>query len=189
MAPRDRDDGESRPKGPEPPAIGWRFRLGTTLFVLGFASPALIPVVAWSDLSTAWKTALSGALAAGVPEVMMLVAAAVMGKEGFGELKRRLGRILGRYAPPKTVGRTRYRIGLAMFSLPVLLGWLGPYLHGLLPRYDSHALFWHVGGDLVFLASFFVLGGEFWGKIRALFIHGAKVVVPATEGPITREAP
>ncbi len=30
--------------------------------------------------------------------------------------------------------------------------------------------------DGIFLGSFFVLGGEFWDKVRALFIYDAKAV-------------
>lgn len=29
--------------------------------------------------------------------------------------------------------------------------------------------------DLIFLTSFFILGGDFWDKIRALFVHGVPV--------------
>ena len=35
-----------------------------------------------------------------------------------------------------------------------------------------------VGGDLILLASLFVLGGDFWDKIRSLFIHDAEVHFP-----------
>jgi len=82
---------------------GWRFPVGVTIFVAGFAAPLAIPLVTSSDLSTAWKTAIAGALAVGVPEIMMVVAAAVMGKEGFAELKKRFGRFLKKYGPPDTV--------------------------------------------------------------------------------------
>jgi len=80
------------------------------------------------------------------------------------------------------VGRTRYRAGLVMFTAPILLGWFGPYLHHYLPGFDTHPMRWHVGGDVVFVASFFVLGGEFWDKLRGLFVHGARAVFPSTRG-------
>lgn len=148
------------------------------LFITGFATPVLIPVVAASGLPIAWKTGISGVLAVGLPEVMMLAATAVMGKAGFAELKRRAGRFLRRYGPPETVGPTRYRIGLVMFTLPLVLAWLGPYLQDKLPGYGARPLAWHLGGDALFLASLFVLGGDFWDKLRALFIHGARVAPP-----------
>ena len=120
--------------------VGWQFRVGVTIFVAGFAAPLAIPLVTSSDLPTAWKTTIAGALALGVPEVAMLLAAAVMGKEGFAELKLRLGGLLRRYGPPDTVGPTRYRIGLAMFAAPILLGLFGPYLHHYLPGLDTYPM-------------------------------------------------
>ncbi len=36
-----------------------------------------------------------------------------------------------------------------------------------------------VGGDVPLLMSFFVLGGEFWDTVRALFVPGARVEFPA----------
>jgi len=160
----------------------WRFPVGVAIFVLGFAAPLAIPLVTSSDLSTAWKTAIAGALAVGVPEVMMLLAAAVMGKQGFAALKRRFGRFFSKYGPPERVGRARHRLGLAMFTLPLLLGWLAPYLAHHLPGYAPRQLIWAISGDVVFVASFFVLGGEFWDKLRALFVHGARAVFPNTDG-------
>jgi len=163
-------------------AVGWRFRIGVTIFVAGFVAPLAIPLVTSSDLPTAWKTAVSGALAVGVPEIAMVVAAAVMGREGFARLKSQFGRFLKGYGPPEQVGRTRYRTGLVMFTLPLLVAWLGPYLHHHLPGFDRYPMFWHIGGDLMFVTSLLVLGGEFWDKLRSLFVHGAQAVFPNADG-------
>ena len=164
------------------PAIRWRFGVGAAIFVAGFAAPLAIPLVTRSGLPTGWKTAISGALAVGVPEIMMVVAAAVMGKAGFARLKQLFGRVLRKYGPPERVSRTRYRVGLVMFILPLLVGWLGPYLGHHLPGFDRHPMIWHVGGDLMFLLSLLVLGGEFWDKLRSLFVYGARAVFPNTGG-------
>jgi hypothetical protein len=158
---------------------GHRFAIGVGLFVLGFAAPAFIPIVTASHLSSSWKAGISGLLVLGLPEIMMIAATAVMGKSGLAELKRRLGRLLHRYGPSDAVSPTRYRIGLVMFVAPLLVGWLGPYLGDHLPGYATHSLSWSISGDLVFLASFFVLGGDFWDKVRSLFVHRARAVLPA----------
>ena len=160
---------------PRTAPAGWRFPLGVTLFVLGFAAPAAIPLVVRSGLPVGWKTAISGALAVGVPEIIMLAATAVMGKAGFAELKNRVGRFFRKYGPPDRVGRTRYRIGLVMFCLPLITAWLGPYLGNHLPGWTARPMFWHVSGDVLFVASLFVLGGDFWDKLRSLFDHDARV--------------
>ena len=51
-----------------------------------------------------------------------------------------------------------------------------------LPGYGAHCLVWAIAADLAFVASFFVLGGEFWEKLRALFVHGARAVFASTDG-------
>jgi hypothetical protein len=158
---------------------GHRFAIGVGLFVLGFAAPAFIPIVTASHFSSVWKAGISGFLALGLPEIMMIAAVAVMGKSGLAELKWRLSRLLRRYGPADAVSPARYRIGLVMFVAPLLVGWLGPYLGDYLPGFAAHPLSWSLSGDLVFLASFFVLGGDFWDKVRSLFVHRARAVLPA----------
>ncbi len=146
-----------------------RFRVGATVLVASFCAPAFIPLVAASDLPTAGKTALSGLLAAGIPEVGMLAAVAIMGRDGIDRIKTVVGRRLAPLAPPDRVGPTRYRVGLVLFCCPLLLGWLAPYLGSYLPGYATHSLIYAIGGDAMLLVSLFVLGGEFWDKLHALF--------------------
>ena len=43
-----------------------------TIFITGFLSPLLIPVVTSSNLSTGWKATLSGLLAIGILELFMV---------------------------------------------------------------------------------------------------------------------
>ena len=161
------------------PPNAWRFRVGVFLFVAGFVSPLLIPVVAASGLPAAWKAGLSGLLAVGIPEIGMLAAVAVLGKSGFNALKHRFLELFKKHGPAETVSRTRYRVGLVMFALPPLLGWLTPYIGHLIPGYAANPALFGALGDATFVTSFFVLGGEFWDKVRALFVHGARAVFPS----------
>ena len=155
-----------------------RFRLGAALFLIGLGCPALIPLVATSSLPSAWKATLSAFLAVGIPELFSLAAVAILGKSGFEHLKGLLFGILRRYAPAERVSRSRYRIGLLMFLLPLLFGWLTPYVAHFIPGYEANRVVLGAVGDAMYLASFFVLGGEFWDKVRALFHHGATAVFP-----------
>ena len=159
----------------EPSHPGWRFRLGVSFFALGLVCPVFVPLVAASGLSTEWKTILSGILMLGIPELLWVVAVAVMGKAGFDYIKARAFGFFKRHALPRTVSRTRYRIGLALFLLPLLFAWLAPYGPGAIPGYESQRLAVNLAGDLLLLVSLFVLGGDFWDKLRALFIYEAKV--------------
>ena len=155
--------------------------LGGAIFGVGTLSPLAIPLVASLQLPTAWKASLSGLLLLGIPELFLVVAIAVMGKDGFDYLKQLLFRFLRRQAPPDRVGSARYRLGLLMFSLPLLLGFLGPYVGHLIPGYASHPVAFAVLGDALILASLLVLGGCFWDKLRALFVHDARAVFPVGE--------
>ena len=161
-----------------PPATAWRIRGGIALLVVGFLCPLFIPLVARSDLPAAWKGLISGFLAIGLPEILMLAAVAVMGKAGFAALKAKAAGFLKQHGPPERVGPLRYRIGLVLFALPLVFAWLAPYLGSHLPSLEAWRMLLAITGDLILLSSFFVLGGEFWDKVRALFIHGARAVFP-----------
>jgi len=153
--------------------------IGTVIFVIGFASPAFIPWV----LSTNWpdglKAVLSGLLAFGVPELFMIIAAAVMGKQGFNYIMNGLGRFLKPLAPPDEVSKIRYTLGLLMFFIPIIFGFLDPYLEDHIPIAEKEKIFYYIGGDVMIFLSLFVLGGNFWDKLRSLFVHKAKATFPA----------
>lgn len=152
-----------------------RLILGVSILVIGFMSPLLIPLVTGTSWSVGVKTTVSGLLAFGIPEVFMLIAVAIMGKQGYEYIKEKAFKYLKRFAPPDTVTLIRYRIGLAMFSLPLLLGWLQPYLGHYFSFLNQLPVWQYVVGDIIFFTSFFVLGGDFWDKFSGLFNHGIKV--------------
>ena len=148
-----------------------RFRLGATIFIIGFCSPLFIPLVTAANLSVKWKATISGALALGIPELFSIIAIAIMGKPGFINLKEIIAKIFKKYSPPERVSLSRYRIGLAMFIMPLLMAWILPYIGHLVPFYQENLVPCSIGGDVLFVSSFFVLGGEFWDKLQALFVY------------------
>ena len=162
----------------EQPRAEWRFRLGLTILIVGWLSPLLIPVVTRTSLATEWKTIISGLLAVGIPELFTLAAIAIMGKSGYNLIKERIFSFFKKHGPPDRVSLTRYRIGLAMFVLPIVFGWLGPYGAHQIPGYEAHRFTVNVIGDVMLMSSLFVLGGDFWDKVRALFIYKAKSHIP-----------
>jgi hypothetical protein len=162
----------------EQPRAGWRFRLGLTILIVGCLSPLLIPVVTRTSLATEWKTIISGLLAVGIPELFTVAAIAIMGKSGYNLIKERIFSFFKKHGPPDRVSLTRYRIGLAMFVLPIVFGWLGPYGAHQIPGYEAYRFTVNVIGDVMLISSLFVLGGDFWDKVRALFIYEAKSHIP-----------
>ena len=170
-----------QPRTTERPAADWRVKLGIAVFALSIILPvAGIPAVASLDLSGTMTASLSGALLI-VAEVFGVLAVAIMGKPGYLFVKSRVSGFLQQYGPPKEVSRRRYNIGLVLFCVPILFGWLSIYLVDLIPGFADYPLPYAVGGDLVLLASLFVLGGDFWAKIRSLFVYSDKVCPPAMQ--------
>jgi hypothetical protein len=159
----------------EKPAADWRIKLGTALLGLSIVLPVVgVPLMATLDLSTTMTASLSGALLVGA-EVLGVCAVAVMGKSGFAFIKNRIFGFLKQHGPPQKVSRGRYNIGLMIFCVPLLFGWLLPYISKWVPGLLSSPLLFAIGGDILILTSLLVLGGDFWDKIRSLFIHNAEV--------------
>jgi hypothetical protein len=157
------------------PGVDWRVKSGAALFVLSIVLPvAGIPLLASLGLSAQITATVSGALLIGA-ELLGIAAIAVMGKPGYLYIRSCVFGFLKRHGPPREVSRARYNTGLVMFMLPVLFGWATPYVFGLLPDLQSHLLACAIAGDALLLASLLVLGGDFWDKVRGLFIHSTKV--------------
>ena len=175
------DEGGKKVRVNDQTRPGWRFHTGIILFAMGLISPVFIPLVTATGLSAGWKTALSGLLMLGIPELLWVVAAAIMGKAGFNHIKRKFWGFFKKMAPPDEVGPARYRIGLVMFSLPILFGWLAPFGVHRIPGYEVHRLVVNLIGDVLLISSLFVLGGDFWDKLRGLFIHKAKIKISVRE--------
>lgn len=108
-------------------------------------------------------------LLAGPAEILCLAAAAILGKENYQKLARNVRRSV---RPPDSVqcnAKLRYYLGLAgcLFNgVPLALY---AYVPGLLPGGVTKVGILVVA-DLVFFVSLFFAGGEFWEKLRRLFV-------------------
>jgi len=163
----------------KPPVL--RLITGGFFFILGLICPVFIPLVFLTGFSVAFKTILSGLLALGIPELLMLIAIAILGRPGYEYLKSNVFQLFKKYGPPAKVSRARYRIGLVFFISPILFGLLLPYISGLLPFYSENSLVINISLDVIFLISLLVLGGDFWDKLRSLFIYNSKAVIEKKE--------
>jgi hypothetical protein len=163
-------------------AVRWRMSLALALWVGGFFLPLAIPLVTTLPLPVATKTALSGLLILGLPQLLTVIAIAIVGKSGFHYLMERLFGAARKLGPPLHVSRLRYRIGLVMLFLPLAVSLLEPYITLLVVQEPVPHWVYGAIDDTLFLTSFFVLGGEFWDKVKALFIYEARAVLPALTG-------
>ena len=155
-----------------PHSAGWRFNVGILIIVFIFLFVLLIPLAAAMDLPAKTVATITGVVFVG-NKVLLLVAIGVMGKAGFQELKRRM---FSKLKPDTMVGPARYRIGLVMFCLPLLTAMLEPYIDRFFPGLRPNSFAAQSLGDAMLIGSFFVLGGNFWDKVRALFVRTATVV-------------
>jgi hypothetical protein len=154
-----------------------RLKLGVALLILGLIMPAGTLVVAVTDWPVAVKTVLSSILLFGF-EIMIIPAVALMGKDNFDRIWAGAMRLLKTLKPAGGVSKRRYTIGLYMLVVPILYAWIASYAPSWLPEDYVLRVWVNLGLDLVALAGLFVLGGDFWDKVQALFLHDARVVSP-----------
>ncbi len=151
---------------------GWKFYVGLALFVYSFATfgiAALVPFV--------FPPAVAAALLTGVVlsgELGFWVSAALLGRPFIDALKAKVAALVARRdsrAPPP-ISRPRHVLGLVLFSLSFVTYYVAmatPFL-GLSKSVELTAIVVvAITGELLFVSSLFVLGGEFWERIKALY--------------------
>ena len=142
------------------------------MLVVGFICPLATPLLWELPLSDSIKTLISGALIFGIPEVLMISAIAVMGKEAWEWIKSKLWSGL-EFVSPQRVSKTRYYVGVVLFSVCLIEGAVelnSTYIQNWIEK-DSTTFQWVM--NILFASSFFIAGGEFWDKIRSIFIYNS----------------
>jgi hypothetical protein len=152
-----------------------RIVLGGACFLVAQSLPLFIPLVLASDLRSEIKTALSGLMLFGLPEIGSFIAVSILGKPGYDWLRARISGVIKGVAPAADVGPTRYYAGLTILCLLLLIGFFEPYMTDLLPKslHDNRLVYASVA-DALFAVNLILLGGDFWDKLRALFVYQAK---------------
>ena len=158
-------------KAPENP--GPRFYIGLVVFITSFfmlpAGLVLREFIADSFL----RGFVLGVFWISAP-LMKIGSVAILGKSSYAWINYQIHYFYHKVTKPHQITPLRYNIGLVMFVLPFLPNYLISFMPHLIPislhiRYSII-----IASDLVFLTSLFVLGGDFWDKLRALFIYKAK---------------
>jgi len=153
-----------------------KYYLGMTLFVYSFI-PYVFTFLVLPFLPVSKVTAVS--IATGLlisSEISFLVSVALLGKPFIQLIKSKIKSSIFRKKGEehlKPVGKVRHSAGITMLlvativpysltEVALLLGWVEKYGHtalvGLL-----------ILGDVLFITSFFILGGEFWARVKKLF--------------------
>jgi hypothetical protein len=157
--------------------VGWRFYAGIAILVCSFGAWSLVPIASAAGWSTAQIATLSGAIFIG-SKVGLITAIAVMGKAGFNYTKLLVFGFVSKFGPAQQVSPARYRLGLVLFVVPFLMTWLAPYATGLARPIGIYGFLQNLALEALVLVGLYLLGGEFWDKVRALFRHRARVEIP-----------
>lgn len=143
-----------------------RFKLGVVTLGLAVALVVAALLIPWLKLPADQTTFLVGLLLAGPPEILCVVAVVILGKENFDRLAPRAAR-------NRPVSQLRYYAGLAGCILNGLPLALYAYVPSIMPG-GATRIYILVIADLVFVGSLFLVGGEFWEKLRRLFVWEGK---------------
>lgn len=160
----------------------WRYRVGLALIIIGHA--VLLCAMALPMLE--FGIGLAGTLVV-VGEGTCVLSIVFLGKDGFLEIKQRIVRT-AREGFVTPVGRARFRAGIALLALSTVALFVVEMLalqhvlratpHGAAPTVLGIApaalgrlvLYLIVSGELAFIAAIYVLGADWWDRLRALFV-------------------
>jgi hypothetical protein len=159
----------------QPPILkkDWRFYTGMAAMALAIVMPLAALFVPLLGLPTAQSAVLAGILLAGGPEVLCILAVALLGKDTFKYFTHRATQAFRRAVVDQPASKARYYTGLAI----ILLSWIPAYVYAYLPAAlpgGNTRIYILAAMDLAFVASVFLMGGEFWEKVRRIFVYDGK---------------
>jgi hypothetical protein len=160
----------------------WRYKVGLFMFIagnLGIPGAAVLGLLGFG-------TATVGTFAAG-GEILAWTSIVFLGMQGFKTLERKVtGFFKASYTA--SVGRTRHYIGITLLLTNVVTTYImmiyawdafatasakGPAaaVWGLDIAQQGDLVFWlFLAGELAFLFAIYVLGADWWGKFRRIFV-------------------
>ena len=162
---------------------GWRYRVGVALLVLSFVLPlvalVVVPLFGFPENVNSVLFALS---IVGVPDLLMILAVAAMGRDNIERIVGRIAPWFKRLLRWDEVTRTRYVIGLWILSIAVVLPVaIGLFFDDAVARADNTpgwAYYVMVASDVAFGLTFFAMGAPLWDRVRAIFTWDAEIRFP-----------
>jgi hypothetical protein len=158
----------------EPPKNpGIRFYLGLGIFILSiFMLPIGIFIQQFFSVHY-WRAIILALFWASAP-IMKISSIAILGKPSYLWIKYKFWHLFVKITKPHAVSRLRYNIGLVMFCLPIIPNYIMSFAPNLIADAYPTRLIINICIDAIFIGSMFVLGGDFWDKLRAIFTYTAK---------------
>ena len=149
----------------------WKYYLGMALFLYSFLPMSIVAILPFMGMTLAQAGAFAVVfLASG--EIAFLCAAALLGKEFLAALKKKVMALFKRTHKPRPVSRNWHRFGVTLLAASTL-----PYYAVMIyllffshKEAEINFLAWTlVAGEVVFIVGLFILGGEFWERLKYLF--------------------
>ena len=158
-----------------------RLYIGIIILVLSLTMPiwgtALVSIL---GLSPGASTLLIGLSIAGGPDLLLLLAAAVMGKDTLNQILGQIGKWFKRnFKLSENVSKKRYTWGLILFWGSILIRWAIGFLKPISIAKTGGTdwgFYILIAFEVVLIISIFVLGADFWEKLGALFRWNTRVV-------------
>ena len=170
----------------------WRYKLGLAMIVLGNAAILVGALISFAGVGASTV----GALVIG-GEIVSLASIVFLGKEGFSAIKSKaFAFVKGGYAA--SVGPTRHYIGIALLCTHVVGSYVvavylwdvfgasaadtpPPVVWGLdFAQQESLMLWVFLISEISFVISLYVLGADWWGRVRKVFVWQEPDVQPAS---------
>lgn len=153
----------------------WRYYAGMFFFSLTFILPLFALFIPRMDLDPSMNATLIGICVAGGPEVALILAAAIWGKETLDHFKQKVFSFFGRFfkslKPDHEVSKFWYYFWLVIWIGTAVPAFLNAYDDELMP-FEPHSierLYFFITFDVLFILSFFGMGAQFWEKLGAIF--------------------
>ena len=160
----------------------WKYYLGLSLIVYSVLPIIIVAIMPFMGMSLAQSGAFAVVfLASG--EIAFLCAAALLGKEFVGALKKKIMALFKRTHKPRPVSRNWHRFGITLLAVSTL-----PYYAVMIyllffshKEAEINFLAWTlVAGETAFIAGLFILGGQFWERLKHLFQWPGEEMTNAT---------
>jgi hypothetical protein len=158
---------------PPPKDPGFRFYFGLVIFIASFFMLPIGLLLKGFMLTHFWKGFILAIFWISAP-IMKISSIAILGKSSYEFINYKIHYIYHQVAKPNQVTPLRYNIGLVLFVLPFLPNYMISFMPHLFSMSLTTRYIIIIASDVVFIASLFVLGGDFWDKLRALFTYRAK---------------
>lgn len=166
-----------------PVARGLRYWAGIALLTLSLILPLLaLILVPLFGFPKEVNTVLFALSLAGGPDVLLVLAAAAMGKENIDLVLGKVAPWFKRLVRWDDVTSTRYIVGLWVLAVSVVV----PVVIALFfedsvvgsgnsPGWGYYSM---IASDFAFIAGFFIMGAPLWDRIRAIFTWSARITFP-----------